>query len=142
MSLPASATYTSNAASRRRSHPCTLFLVLVSLFVPLANSLPHLIFLDLYNNRVTSIVNLDAVPALRVLMLGKNRITRIANLGSLHKLDVLDLHSNRITEVTGLNHLHELRVLNLAGNQIKSVRGCSSCFVLWRGLCCVLWTFT
>lgn len=54
--------------------------------------MPHLIFLDLYNNRITEISNLDCVPGLRVLMLGKNRITNIANLTPLLKLDVLDLH--------------------------------------------------
>jgi len=56
------------------------------------DSLPHLIFLDLYNNRISEISNLDCMPGLRVLMLGKNRISEITNLHVLSKLDVLDLH--------------------------------------------------
>lgn len=67
-------------------------------------SLPHLIFLDLYNNRIAEIANLDCVPGLRVLMLGKNKITRIENLTPLLKLDVLDLHvrSRRHTHAAAL----------------------------------------
>ena len=63
------------------------------------HSLPHLIFLDLYNNRITEIANLDCVPGLRVLMLGKNRITRIENLTPLLKLDVLDLHVSALAGI-------------------------------------------
>ena len=37
-------------------------------------SLPSLIFLDLYQNRITHISNLHTVPTLKVLMLGKNTI--------------------------------------------------------------------
>ena len=70
--------------------------------------LPHLIFLDLYNNRIERIQGLDTVTGLRVLMLGKNRLSRIEGLEALPKLDVLDLHCNRIRTIEGLSHLAEL----------------------------------
>ena len=88
-------------------------------------NLPNLIFLDLYNNKLTTLEgSISAVKGLRVLMAGKNRITAISNLTQLRKLDVLDLHST-IT-VDGLNGLSDLRVLNLAGNKIEMVRNLSS----------------
>jgi leucine-rich repeat-containing protein 49 len=83
------------------------------------DNLPNLIFLDLYNNRITSMGNLAYVPSLRVLMLGKNKLEVIENLEPLSKLDVLDLHSNRITKMENLGHMAELRVLNLAGSTLQ-----------------------
>jgi len=84
-------------------------------------SLPNLIFLDLYSNKIKEISHLHIVPTLRVLMLGKNNIERIRNLQSLTKLDVLDLHSNKISKIENLSYLSGLRVLNLANNKITSV---------------------
>lgn len=79
-------------------------------------NLPNLIFLDLYNNKITSLEGpLSTVRGLRVLMVGKNKITAISNLQPLRKLDVLDLHSNDIRAIEGLDGLSDLRVLNLAG---------------------------
>lgn len=89
-------------------------------------NLPNLIFLDLYNNKLTSLEgSISSVKGLRVLMVGKNRIQNISNLTQLRKLDVLDLHSNEISEITGLDVLTELRVLNLAGNRISLVHNLS-----------------
>lgn len=85
-------------------------------------NLPNLIFLDFYNNKLTSLAGpLPAVRGLRVLMAGKNKISSISNLNHLKKLDVLDLHSNDISTIENLDELHELRVLNLAGNKIMMV---------------------
>lgn len=82
-------------------------------------NLPNLIFLDLYNNKITSLEGpLSTVKGLRVLMAGKNKITTISNLHPLRKLDVLDLHSNEIRCIEGLEGLSDLRVLNLAGNSM------------------------
>jgi len=79
-------------------------------------NLPNLIFLDLYNNQISSLEGpLNCVSGLRVLMAGKNKISQIRNLNGLKKLDVLDLHSNEIKIIEGLEGLSELRVLNLAG---------------------------
>lgn len=79
-------------------------------------NLPNLIFLDLYNNKISSLEGpLSAVKGLRVLMAGKNKIATISNLNTLRKLDVLDLHSNEIRVIEGLEGLSDLRVLNLAG---------------------------
>lgn len=79
-------------------------------------NLPNLIFLDLYNNNITTLNgSLCFVKGLRVLMAGKNKISKITNLELLKKLDVLDLHSNDIKCIEGLNGLTDLRVLNLAG---------------------------
>eukprot|EP00602_Paraphysomonas_sp_CaronLab_P009222 CAMPEP_0185034562 /NCGR_PEP_ID=MMETSP1103-20130426/24561_1 /TAXON_ID=36769 /ORGANISM="Paraphysomonas bandaiensis, Strain Caron Lab Isolate" /LENGTH=848 /DNA_ID=CAMNT_0027571271 /DNA_START=69 /DNA_END=2615 /DNA_ORIENTATION=- len=90
-------------------------------------NLPNLIFLDLYNNKLTSLEGaLPSVRGLRVLMVGKNRITEISNLSTLRKLDVLDLHSNDIKEIQGMEGLVDLRVLNLAGNAISIVQNLSS----------------
>ena len=89
-------------------------------------NLPNLIFLDLYNNKLSSLEgSISLVKGLRVLMAGKNRISAISNLTSLRKLDVLDLHSNDIKEIEGLDALADLRVLNLAGNKISSVQNLS-----------------
>lgn len=85
-------------------------------------NLPNLIFLDLYNNKITSLNgSLTLVKGLRVLMAGKNKISSISNLSPLRKLDVLDLHSNDISIIEGLDGLSDLRVLNLAGNKIGVV---------------------
>lgn len=82
-------------------------------------NLPNLIFLDLYNNQITSLDGpLQTAKGLRVLMAGKNKINEIKNLSGLKKLDVLDLHSNEIKSIEGLDGLTELRVLNLAGNSL------------------------
>jgi hypothetical protein len=90
-------------------------------------NLPNLIFLDLYNNKITSLEGpLSTVKGLRVLMAGKNKIGNISNIHSLRKLDVLDLHSNEIRVIEGLDGLSDLRVLNLAGNRITSVNNLSS----------------
>lgn len=90
-------------------------------------NLPNLIFLDFYNNKLTSLSGpLPAVRGLRVLMAGKNKISSISNLQHLKKLDVLDLHSNDISTIENLEDLHELRVLNLAGNKISLVSKLSS----------------
>lgn len=90
-------------------------------------NLPNLIFLDLYNNKITSLDGpLCTVKGLRVLMAGKNKIGCISNLQPLRKLDVLDLHSNEIRTIEGLEGLSDLRVLNLAGNRISTVTNLSS----------------
>lgn len=90
-------------------------------------NLPNLIFLDLYNNKLTSLDGpLSCIAGLRVLMAGKNRISGITNLFNLRKLDVLDLHSNEIKDIEGMNCLGDLRVLNLAGNRISIVKNLSS----------------
>ena len=90
-------------------------------------NLPNLIFLDLYNNKLTTLEgSVSSVKGLRVLMAGKNRISAISNLTQLRKLDVLDLHSNAITKIDGLNGLSDLRVLNLAGNKIQTVQNLAS----------------
>jgi leucine-rich repeat-containing protein 49 len=90
-------------------------------------NLPNLIFLDLYNNQLTSLEGpLSCVKGLRVLMAGKNKIDRIANLPTLRRLDVLDLHSNDIKLIEGLDGLTDLRVLNLAGNRISIVNNLQS----------------
>jgi hypothetical protein len=79
-------------------------------------NLPNLIFLDLYNNKISTLDGpLSTVKGLRVLMAGKNKIGAITNLTALRKLDVLDLHSNEIRSIEGLEGLSDLRVLNLAG---------------------------
>ena len=89
-------------------------------------NLPNLIFLDLYNNKLSTLEgSLSSVRGLRVLMVGKNRISEISNITSLKKLDVLDLHSNDISEIQGLDGLQDLRVLNLAGNCIPIVHNIS-----------------
>ena len=65
-------------------------------------NLPNLIFLDLYNNKLSSLEGpLSCITGLRVLMAGKNRIPVISNLANLRKLDVLDLHSNEIKDIEG-----------------------------------------
>ncbi len=90
-------------------------------------NLPNLIFLDLYNNKLTTLEgSVSTVKGLRVLMAGKNRISAISNLSQLRKLDVLDLHSNAITKIDGLGGLTDLRVLNLAGNKIEVVQNLTS----------------
>ena len=90
-------------------------------------NLPNLIFLDIYNNKLTSLEGpLSTVKGLRVLMVGKNRIATITNLSCLRKLDVLDLHSNEIRQIDGLDGLTDLRVLNLAGNRISTVQNLAS----------------
>ena len=121
------------------------------------DNLPNLIFLDLYNNRITvgpstwplsflclvdvikstlclcaaqRICNLDCVPSLRVLMLGKNQISRIEGLSALRRLDVLDLHSNRISKI-GLGVL-----MFLLGCPLLLY--CTMRSVSWNSVCSVI----
>ena len=90
-------------------------------------NLPNLIFLDMYNNKLTSLDGcLSMIKGLRVLMVGKNQITELTNLQNLKKLDVLDLHSNQLREIKGMEGLVDLRVLNLAGNSISIVQNLSN----------------
>jgi Leucine-rich repeat (LRR) protein len=87
-------------------------------------NLTNLIFLDLYNNKLSSLEGcLSITKGLRVLMVGKNQINELNYLNHLKKLDVLDLHSNQIKEIktSSLEGLNDLRVLNLAGNMISLV---------------------
>ena len=51
------------------------------------HNLPHLIFLDLYNNQIKRISGLEDVPTLRVLMLGKNHLEVIERLEPLRRLE-------------------------------------------------------
>ncbi|MCQ2819752.1 MAG: leucine-rich repeat domain-containing protein, partial [archaeon] len=83
-------------------------------------SLNNLLFLNLYENRISEIEGLENVPKLKALMLGKNYIEKIKNLTFLQDLEVLDLHSNKIKIIQGLQNLKKLRILNLANNQITS----------------------
>ncbi|XP_065216977.1 leucine-rich repeat-containing protein 49 [Planococcus citri] len=83
--------------------------------------LPHLVFLDIYNNQLENMAALDCLHHLRVLLLGKNRIKTIEGLSNMNRLEVLDLHGNRISEIKDLRSQKELKVLNLAGNEIKSI---------------------
>ncbi|XP_052008498.1 leucine-rich repeat-containing protein 49-like [Xyrauchen texanus] len=83
--------------------------------------LTHLVFLDLYDNRVIDMSGIASLTFLRVLLLGKNRIQRICDVERLTKLDVLDLHSNQICQIENLSGLLELRLLNLSGNRISRV---------------------
>jgi hypothetical protein len=79
--------------------------------------------LDLYDNAITAIGGLEAVPNLRVLMLGRNRIRRVSGLDAVPRLDVLDLHSNAIARIDegALGPLSALRVLNMAGNRLTRI---------------------
>lgn len=83
-------------------------------------SLPNLMCLDLYCNKVAEIQNLHTVPSLKVLMLGKNLITRIRGLDSLKNLEMLDVHTNKISKIENIKHLTNLRVLNLSNNNISA----------------------
>ncbi|KAK6617306.1 hypothetical protein RUM44_005637 [Polyplax serrata] len=80
-----------------------------------------LVFLDLYNNQVETIMGLESLENLRVLLFGKNRLKKIGGIRTLTKLEVLDLHGNQINQISGLNSLVQLKVLNLAGNQIRTI---------------------
>ncbi|XP_055029949.2 leucine-rich repeat-containing protein 49 isoform X1 [Misgurnus anguillicaudatus] len=83
--------------------------------------LPHLVYLDLYDNRVIDMSAISSLTSLRVLLLGKNRIQKICDVDSLSKLDVLDLHNNQISQIENVCDLSELRLLNLSGNHITKV---------------------
>ena len=93
---------------------------------------PHIVFLDLYNNQITTIGNgLELLHELQVLILGKNRLRSVEglHLPPLRSLDVLDLRSNHLTSAPSngyplfptLAHMTKLRTLNLAGNQVRCV---------------------
>ncbi|GBG33695.1 Leucine-rich repeat-containing protein 49 [Hondaea fermentalgiana] len=85
--------------------------------------LNNLVFLDLYDNRITEIGPLDGVPMLRVLMMGRNRIKRLNGaLSATRHLDVLDLHANELVSLEEIGSLASLRVLNVAGNKITEIR--------------------
>jgi len=81
----------------------------------------NLVFLDLYDNKLTKIANLSPLVNLRVLMLGKNSIQKLSGLDQLTRLDVLDMHRNKLSQIEGLDKLLALRVLNLATNKLVKV---------------------
>ncbi|XP_067105553.1 leucine-rich repeat-containing protein 49 [Osmerus mordax] len=101
-------------------------------FITRVQNLSHLqclVFLDLYDNRISEMTGISVLSSLRVLILGKNRIQRMCSLENLNQLDVLDLHGNQISRIENVSHLSELRVLNLASNNISrvdSLRGLDS----------------
>ncbi|XP_062327602.1 leucine-rich repeat-containing protein 49 isoform X4 [Osmerus eperlanus] len=93
-------------------------------FITRVQNLSHLqclVFLDLYDNRISEMTGISVLSSLRVLILGKNRIQRMCSLENLNQLDVLDLHGNQISRIENVSHLSELRVLNLASNNISRV---------------------
>ena len=53
--------------------------------------LKRIVFLDLYDNKITDMQPLHPLTSLRVLMLGKNYIKRITGLDLMDKLDVLGM---------------------------------------------------
>ncbi|CAH0391269.1 unnamed protein product [Bemisia tabaci] len=82
---------------------------------------PHLVFLDLYDNQLDKISGIECLCNLRVLLLGKNRLKRIEGLHNQRRLEVLDVHGNQISVVSNLSSLEQLKVLNLAANQIRVI---------------------
>ncbi|GIQ79542.1 hypothetical protein KIPB_002576 [Kipferlia bialata] len=85
--------------------------------------LPNLIFLDLYNNHLSSCGGIDTqAPRLQILLLGRNQLTDLHGVEGLVDLDILDAHSNRIAHVRPeglpLSRLSHLRILNLSDNAL------------------------
>lgn len=99
------------------------------------------VYLDLYNNRLTSLQGADQLKKLRVLMVGKNRLS---NLSLLYEqvtptaLEVLDVHGNCLTTFflsaedaaasggvapVAAKVFPQLRVLNVAGNRLNNLCG-------------------
>jgi leucine-rich repeat-containing protein 49 len=98
----------------------------------------NVVYLDLYNNRLSSLKGCEELRKLRVLMIGKNKLTDLSTL-HLHitspALEVLDVHGNLLTtffsatavevaeEMNAVRVFSQLRVLNVAGNRLSNLNG-------------------
>ncbi len=84
--------------------------------------LPRLASLHLYDNRISSIGQLDNLPAINTILLSGNLIESISTLSRFDSLKILALGNNRIHSIDGLGNLNKLERLNLSENQICDLR--------------------
>lgn len=77
--------------------------------------------LDLYDNMISHIRGLDALPSLTSLDLSFNKIKHIKNLSHLTTLTDLYFVQNKISRIEGLDTLTSLTNLELAANRIREI---------------------
>lgn len=78
-------------------------------------------WIDLSNNRISTLPPLAALAELRSLWLSGNRIASIAGLEGLSRLDVLDLTDNAVSNLEPLTGILGLYSLYLNGNDISDL---------------------
>jgi Leucine-rich repeat (LRR) protein len=83
--------------------------------------LPELKFLDLSNNRLTSLPDLSSSKILTDLIVGNNRLSSMPSLLKLRYLETLDISNNNLSAFPeGLEMLTGLKEINLEGNNFSS----------------------
>ncbi len=82
-------------------------------------SCEHLIYLNLKENKLTSLDGLQNFRNLKELFVCNNEITSFENhLAKLTGLQALWAGENKIRSLDGVDHLRSLRNLNMGGNKI------------------------
>lgn len=88
--------------------------------------MPHLVMLELGDNRLRRIERLSSLTTLTGLWLGRNKIRKIEGLSALRQLRRLSIQSNRIERIENLEALVNLEELYLSHNGITSMDGVES----------------
>ena len=81
----------------------------------------HLVYLDLWDNRLTHVTPLAGLTQVTELNLSNNHLTDATPLAGLTHLTWLDLRYNELTDVTPLAGLTHLTWLNLPYNELTDV---------------------
>jgi len=84
--------------------------------------LDKLEYLNLSNNKLTSIVGLSKLNNLKVAHLNNNEISRTETLGNLHFLRELYLSNNKLKVVDFISEIRSLETLDLHHNLIRDLR--------------------
>ncbi|CAD1472481.1 unnamed protein product, partial [Heterotrigona itama] len=79
--------------------------------------------LDISHNEIRSVAfdTLQHMPLLRYLNLSNNKLTTLPEVHHLNKLETLSLSNNLISNVTDIFMTNSLKMLNLRGNDIDNI---------------------
>lgn len=78
-------------------------------------------YLNVENNRITSLNGLEKLAGLTELYAGNNQLTDISSIQDLQRLKYIDLENNQLSTITMLPDSGQLEVLKLANNQLQSM---------------------
>ncbi|KAG5882007.1 hypothetical protein JTB14_035294, partial [Gonioctena quinquepunctata] len=83
----------------------------------------HLQYLDLSNNKLTSLVHLSAMPYLQYLDVSKNCLKVLLDFKAPYNLSYVDYSHNELEEIPDLSDFWSITYLDLARNNIRQIKG-------------------